>query len=672
MATTPTNLPVPSESPRDLKFNAGKIDEFVTSLALQYIDRFGNAHYTIEGLRKLAEQAIAAFGWITVDSFQEGATLTLPNQILRWKLPDGDGEYYRWDGAFPKVVDQDSTPATSGGIGPGAWVSVGDAALRSMLAASNGALMVGGAILECATVALAQSIAGLTEGRKVRTYYYNVPVVTDWIFTTAQPASPTFYISAVGGYLTLMTPNFASAGISSGSYVAQTAWDNRNKITALMKDTRFSCFSFGCTGTFYALGSIVPNRSYITVNIESGVRLIGRYDDASIPGSVGTNTGGMLDFTLRANYPSDYSNTGVLYNVVVKLDGLVETEFNSSHSALHNNNCIGFYNTKNCSVVGAGGVNGSDHRGVNFDGLCDNSLIDIDFVRNTQDEPLCMNVNADTGYGCVKVGRMYDMNFGGTTNLRIGVRASTGFVDVHIGSFEWNGTIQPVLVAAYQCQEINVYCGTINGVTHGLRSYETRKASIHSGQFRNTFYLISRAGVATGVTDEIYARGCKALDSSMTTAFYAETNQDGFRSLTIEKCDFTPCPVGFLYVRGLTALGTPAVIDIKGNTSPIVSGWTATHCNTLVNSVKSGLVTSGATSFTYDFKTPDWNYGFITILVNNGSLNYPFTQSLRFRNSGTIATTNVLGAVTVTTTISGSVITFSASGGTFVSAMAHN
>ena len=262
MATQPTNLPVPSESPRDLKFNAGKIDEFVTSLALHYIDRFGNAHYTIEGLRKLAEQAIAAFGWVTVDSFQDGATLTLPNQVLRWKLPDGDGEYYRWDGAFPKVVDQDSTPATSGGIGPGAWVSVGDAALRSMLAASNGALMVGGAILECSTVALAQSIAGLTEGRKVRTYYYNVPVVTDWIFTTAQPASPTFYISAVGGYLTLMTPNFASAGISSGSYVAQTAWDNRNKITALMKDTRFSCFSFGCAGTFYALGSIVPKLYY--------------------------------------------------------------------------------------------------------------------------------------------------------------------------------------------------------------------------------------------------------------------------------------------------------------------------------------------------------------------------------------------------------------------------
>lgn len=136
MATTPTQNPVPSESPRDLKFNAGKIDEFVTSIALKYIDRFGYEHYTIEGLRQIAQQAIAAFGWITIDSFQDGATLTLPNQVLRWKLPDGDGEYYRWDGEFPKVVPSASTPASTGGIGDGAWVSIGDAALRAMLISS--------------------------------------------------------------------------------------------------------------------------------------------------------------------------------------------------------------------------------------------------------------------------------------------------------------------------------------------------------------------------------------------------------------------------------------------------------------------------------------------------------------------------------------------------------
>lgn len=140
MATQPTQNPVPSESPRDLKFNAGKIDEFVTSLALQYIDRFGQAHFTIEGLRQLAQQAIAAFGWIPMDSFQDGATLTLPNQILR---DESTGEYYRWDGALPKSVAAGSTPASSGGVGEGAWISVGDSALRTMLASSDGAALIG-------------------------------------------------------------------------------------------------------------------------------------------------------------------------------------------------------------------------------------------------------------------------------------------------------------------------------------------------------------------------------------------------------------------------------------------------------------------------------------------------------------------------------------------------
>lgn len=140
MATQPTNLPVPSESPRDLKFNAGKIDEFVTSLALQYIDRFGNPHYTIEGLRWLAQQAIAQFGWILIDSFQDGADITIPNQALR---DEDTGEYYRWDGALPKHVDAGSTPDTSGGVGVGAWVGIGDASLRAMLATVAGAGMIG-------------------------------------------------------------------------------------------------------------------------------------------------------------------------------------------------------------------------------------------------------------------------------------------------------------------------------------------------------------------------------------------------------------------------------------------------------------------------------------------------------------------------------------------------
>lgn len=139
MATTPTNKPIPSEDPRDLKFNAGKIDEVVTSDAHYYTDRFGVRRWTIAGFQYTAEEAIRKFGYITMDSFEDGATLTLPNQTLRY---EANGEYYRWDGEFPKVVPAGSTPETSGGVGLGAWVSVGDASLRSDLASNNGSNLI--------------------------------------------------------------------------------------------------------------------------------------------------------------------------------------------------------------------------------------------------------------------------------------------------------------------------------------------------------------------------------------------------------------------------------------------------------------------------------------------------------------------------------------------------
>ncbi|MDV0557160.1 hypothetical protein [Citrobacter portucalensis] len=139
MATQPTNLPVPSESPRDLKFNAGKIDEFVTSESSEYIDRFGGKHRTIAGINYDANQAITNYGYITKDSFEDGSTISNANECLRWK---SNGEYYRWDGTFPKVVPPASTPDSTGGIGQGKWIGVGDASLRSNLNSDEGAGLV--------------------------------------------------------------------------------------------------------------------------------------------------------------------------------------------------------------------------------------------------------------------------------------------------------------------------------------------------------------------------------------------------------------------------------------------------------------------------------------------------------------------------------------------------
>lgn len=144
MATIPTQNAVPSEAPRDLKFNSGKIDEFVTSLEHEYKDRFGRCHMTIEGIKWMFDQlverfkvdmnqAIIAAGYIPMDSFQQGAEITKRNEILR---DETTGEYYRWDGDLPKSVPAGSTPESAGGVGMGSWVGVGDASLRGDLKSS--------------------------------------------------------------------------------------------------------------------------------------------------------------------------------------------------------------------------------------------------------------------------------------------------------------------------------------------------------------------------------------------------------------------------------------------------------------------------------------------------------------------------------------------------------
>ncbi|MEM7874843.1 GDSL-type esterase/lipase family protein, partial [Morganella morganii] len=151
MATIPTQNAVPSEAPRDLKFNSGKIDEFVTSLEHEYKDRFGRCHMTIEGMRWIFDQLMARFkvdinqaiiaaGYIPMDSFQQGAEITKRNEILR---DETTGEYYRWDGDLPKTVPAGSTPESAGGVGMGAWVSVGDASLRTFLSTTSGAGAIG-------------------------------------------------------------------------------------------------------------------------------------------------------------------------------------------------------------------------------------------------------------------------------------------------------------------------------------------------------------------------------------------------------------------------------------------------------------------------------------------------------------------------------------------------
>ncbi|MEX6385399.1 tail fiber domain-containing protein [Providencia hangzhouensis] len=76
-----------------------------------------------------------ALGYILVDSFEQGFTLTGRFQALFWVA---NREYFRWDGPMPKIVPPNSTPHETGGVKSesnpdGLWVSINDASWRGNL-----------------------------------------------------------------------------------------------------------------------------------------------------------------------------------------------------------------------------------------------------------------------------------------------------------------------------------------------------------------------------------------------------------------------------------------------------------------------------------------------------------------------------------------------------------
>lgn len=147
MATIPTNKPIPSEDPRDLKFNAGKIDEEVNGSADYYIDRFGVKRLTNTGRESdfIASQAdkesrfqqfLLSSGYQFLGDYENGPyTIAARNQTIRYQ-----NEFWRLNAAT-------NPPYETTGIDSASWatdvthlVSIGDATLRQELASNQDGL----------------------------------------------------------------------------------------------------------------------------------------------------------------------------------------------------------------------------------------------------------------------------------------------------------------------------------------------------------------------------------------------------------------------------------------------------------------------------------------------------------------------------------------------------
>lgn len=87
----------------------------------------------------LGALAVAREEYVTLPgSFDTGVTVNTKNELVVFT----DGKY-RWDGALPKEVPADSTPTTTGGVGLGKWIGVGESALSSEIRGITGLSIIG-------------------------------------------------------------------------------------------------------------------------------------------------------------------------------------------------------------------------------------------------------------------------------------------------------------------------------------------------------------------------------------------------------------------------------------------------------------------------------------------------------------------------------------------------
>lgn len=167
MTTFNTGNPIGSTDARDLSDNAENMDHLENSTTeLTHPDRLGTVRKTRHGMEVEHDAQIAAhesehdvqmrlfeidfegrlagMAFTRVGTFAAGYTLTNMRQVLVWEVSQGgDGHEYGWAGTFPKVVAAGATPATSGGIGAGAWVDRTDETLRGDLKSNQGQALIG-------------------------------------------------------------------------------------------------------------------------------------------------------------------------------------------------------------------------------------------------------------------------------------------------------------------------------------------------------------------------------------------------------------------------------------------------------------------------------------------------------------------------------------------------
>ena len=325
MTTFNTGNPIGSTDARDLSDNAENFDTALGTTAATWVDRFGVTRDSFEG-------RLAKGSFYRVGTFAAGYTLTNMRQTLEY-----NGHEYSWAGTFPKVVAAGATPATSGGIGAGAWVDRTDLNLRSELSSKDGRKLIG-ACEDIATLRLTEPTSA-QQRIDVIGYYSNTPLIGGGTFyydendiTSADDGGVVFVTPSgarwkrwLGGSVAVATPyDFGCIGdgvtYDQVGLVAYDAYCNAAGIPFDGLGLTYATTALILTSGDYKNANFVPFSGHtgdgptFTVNSNTGICL---HENIKVNGF--TNNGARISrgtyagvATFTSSGINDYSNNGGL------------------------------------------------------------------------------------------------------------------------------------------------------------------------------------------------------------------------------------------------------------------------------------------------------------------------------------------------------------------------
>ncbi|HIH9250962.1 TPA: hypothetical protein ACYU26_002185 [Enterobacter ludwigii] len=561
--------------------------------------------------------------------------------------------WYFWSGTFPKTIPSSSSVDSTGGLGQGKWKRVGDDG--SLLTVNGGALRTFQSVSDMKAYAV-------ESGRVYETSGYYTPGDGGGAFYVASStgATPDGYgdhVASNGVFLRLISqPTDLNHGaIIGASFVAQTAWHNRNAYQAGVDNPRFSKFCFIAQGITASLSTVHVSRDNYEIVIEKGCTLQNYYNDPSIPESLTPQCGAFINvahfFNPQAGDFIPYANgdtrvNAPVYNTKIRLEGEVSTMYRSVHANQYNNNAIAFLKAVNCEVIGSGGIGESDHRGINFDGIATNApngsdnrggavncRMKVGYINNCVNNPAMMQGDIFTRNTCsIKIGSVGPMRSGGYNNpIVVNVAGLTTDHIISIGGFIRGGGVTPGFVVARSCSSVKLRAGTVNGVKQILYSDGSYDNDIKVDGIYNTPIVFYRAGTTAGVLRTVRVSGIKTTDGQLTTV-YADANQTTpFLLLEIVNNSFASVGAGFTYYSGRASSSLPSIEDIRNNIPPATGDGGATLNIYPTKTLLLSGVTDGLTTATVNFKDTNWNYTKLTVCCRNGSARGEVTIDLRAR-----------------------------------------